>query len=159
MKKIIFLLFSSILLVSCGASKVEQEARKTINGDWNLSSITFPGTSENLDVKLFNTATAECLRNSDWNFVSNNNTGSYTITNMNCSTGTHLFIWSVNEVNAATGNYDLLLKPTNADFKSTTGNTGFRINLTNVSETTMVWEQTVNFEGKPFTITMNFTKK
>lgn len=78
---------------------------------------------------------------------------------MGCSTGTHLFIWSVNEVNPATGNYDLLFKPTNADFKSTTGNTGFRINIENLTATSMVWKQTLTFEGEPFTITMNFNKK
>lgn len=151
-------MFSVLILVSCGPGKIAQEARKTINGEWTLTSITFPGNSNNLDVTLFNDATASCLENSSWSFVSNNNTGIYTVSNMECgNTEKRYFKWSVNTVNATTGDFDFMLKPTNESWDSST-NAGFRINLVTVTETNMVWEQTVNFEGEPFKIQMNFNK-
>jgi len=42
--------------------------------------------------------------------------------------------------------------------KDTENNTGFRLQLTQLTETTMRWEQTVLVEGKPFIIYMNFNK-
>lgn len=147
----------AVVLASCGTSKVVNEARKTINGEWTLSSITFPGNSNNLDVKLFNDATASCLENSTWSFVSNNNSGFYTVSGMSCdNTDNRYFQWSVDKVNAG-GNFDFMLKPTDAQWNSTT-DAGFRINLVSLTGTNMVWEQTVNFEGSPFTIQMNFNK-
>ncbi|MDX1753316.1 MAG: lipocalin family protein, partial [Salinimicrobium sediminis] len=101
---------------------------------------------------------APCLENSTWVFVSNNNTGSYEPSGMTCDTNTEFFIWSIDGSNAAMGNYDLMFKPTNEDHKSEMGNKGYRLNLTNLSQDQMVWEQTVQFEGKPFTIRMNFNK-
>ena len=158
MRKIIFILIAAVLLASCGASQVQREARKTFNGSWTLSNISFPNNSENLQVTLFDDATADCLRNSSWNFISNNNEGTYVVSSPTCDTSTRYFNWSIDEVNAAAGTYNLLLKPTNADHKSTTGNQGFRLNIVTLTDTNMVWEQTVNFEGQLFTIRMNFNK-
>lgn len=157
MKKLILILFSGVLLSSCGASEVVREARATFDGAWTLTNISFPGSSENLNVTLFNDAIAECFTNSDWMFVSNNNTGSYEVTNTDCNTDTRFFIWSISDEGMA-GNFDLLLKPTDADYNSTTGDSGFRLNLVTVSQTSMVWEQNITFEGSPFTIRMNFNK-
>ena len=158
MKKITLLLIVTVLLTACGSGKVEREARKTLNGDWTLTEISYPGSSGEFDVTLFADATATCLKNSDWNFVSNNNTGYYVPVNPQCNTDLRYFIWAVNKVDG-TGNYDFLLKPTNADHKSTTGNQGYRINIVSLTGTGMIWEHTVNFEGEPFTIRMNFIKK
>lgn len=158
MRKNVLILLAVILFASCGPSRVEREAERTFKGNWTLSSVNFPEGSQNLSVTIFQDATAECLRNSDWNFISNNNTGSYAITRPNCDNSSRYFIWSIDEVNADAGSYDLLLKPTDSDYKSVSGNQGFRLNLVNLTDATMVWEQTLNFEGKPFTIRMNFNK-
>ena len=37
-------------------------------------------------------------------------------------------------------------------------NLGFRLQLTQLTETNMRWEQTISVEGKPFIIYMNFNK-
>ena len=158
MKKIMFILMTAVVMASCGPSQVQKEARKTFNGDWTLSNISFPNSSEALQVTLFGDATADCLRNSSWRFISNNNEGTYTLTSPSCDSSMRYFNWSIDEVDAASGTYNLLLKPTNEDHKSTSGNQGFRLNIVTLTDTNMVWEQTVNFEGKPFTIRMNFNK-
>ncbi|WP_029033029.1 lipocalin family protein [Salinimicrobium terrae] len=158
MKKVGFLILSVFFLVSCGSSRVENDARATINGDWQLTDITYPGNDQNVQVSLLNDVPARCLEGSTWNFISNNNTGSFVNSGINCDSETEFFIWSIDGSNAAMGNYDLMFKPTNADHKSETGNQGYRINLTQLSGDQMTWEQTVSFEGKPFTIRMNFNK-
>jgi hypothetical protein len=158
MKKIALIVCLVGTLLSCGSSAVVKESTATIKGDWILSSIEYPGNEENLQITLLNDTSAECLENSTWNFISRNNTGSYEPGKIMCGTQPRFFRWSVTEVNSTAGNYDLMLKPTDQDYKSSTDQ-GFRINLTNLTENRMTWEQTVTFEGAPFTIRMNFNKQ
>lgn len=158
MKKIVLLIFSVVFLLSCGSGRVVNEARETMRGDWQLTSITYPGNNQNVQVSLLNDIPSRCLEGSTWNFIANNNTGSFVPSGMNCDSNTRFFIWSIDGSNAAMGSYDLMFKPTNEDHKSEMGNRGYRINLTQLSGSQMTWEQTVNFEGQPFTIRMNFNK-
>ena len=158
MKKIFILGFVAVLLAACGPSKTAKEARKTFNGKWTLTSVTYPNSSGEFDVTLLNDANASCFENSTWNFVSNNNRGAYSVQGTNCSQGQRYFIWSIDEENTPEGIYDFLLKPTDEDYNSTTGNQGFRMNLKSLSENQMVWEQSVMLEGSPFVIRMNFSK-
>lgn len=158
MKKIAIILILFGFLVSCGSSAVVKEATATIKGDWVLNSVEYPGNAENLEITLLNDTSAQCLEGSTWNFISRNNTGSYKPEKIMCGTQPRFFRWSVTEVNPAAGNYDLMLKPTDQDYKSPTDR-GFRINLTNLTGNQMTWEQTVNFEGEPFIIKMNFNKQ
>lgn len=146
-----------ITLLSCGGTKAVRESKKVMKGDWTLSSINYnqPGTFK---VKLLNDASKECFEGSTWQFIPNNNTGNYTVNNTNCSTGMRYFIFTIQEIDESTGLYDFLLKPTNEKKKSET-NSGFRLQLTQLSDTDMQWRQTVSIEGKPFTINMNFTKQ
>jgi len=159
MKKYLILFTLAALMASCGGtSKVAKEARKTFDGNWTLTSITYPNNTGEFDVTLFNEATASCFENSTWDFVSNNNRGTYTVSGVGCDGTSNYFIWSIDEENTTAGLYDFLLKPTNEDYKSTTGDQGFRMNLRSVTENNMVWEQTVSLDGSPFTIRMNFSK-
>ncbi|MDX1544024.1 MAG: lipocalin family protein [Christiangramia sp.] len=158
MKKFLILLSAVALIASCGPSKTAKEARKTFDGNWTLTSVTYPNNPGEFNVTLFNEASASCFENSTWDFVSNNNRGTYTVTGVGCDGDTNYFIWSIDEENTPAGVYDFLLKPTNEDYKSTTGNQGFRLNLKSLSDTNMVWEQTVSLDGSPFTIRMNFSK-
>lgn len=146
-----------ITLLSCGGTKTVRVSKKVMKGDWTLSSINYnqPGTFK---VKLLNDASKECFEGSTWQFIPNNNTGNYTVNNTNCSTGMRYFIFTIQEIDESTGLYDFLLKPTNEKKKSET-NSGFRLQLTQLSDTDMQWQQTVSIEGKPFTINMNFTKQ
>lgn len=159
MKKIFILLATIGLLASCGGtSKVAKEARKSFDGQWTLTSVTYPNNPGQFNVTLFNEAQASCFENSNWDFVSNNNRGTYTVSGTGCDGETNQFIWSIDEDNTPQGIYDFLLKPTNEDYKSTTGNEGFRLNLQSLTDTNMTWSQTVSLDGSPFTIKMNFTK-
>jgi hypothetical protein len=156
MKKLI-LLFVAVSLISCGASKTVRVSKKVIKGDWVLSSINYSQTGT-YNVTLFNDVSKACFEGSTWQFVPNNNTGVYTINDASCPTGERHFVFTIQEVDAETGLYDFLLKPTNEKHKSET-NQGFRLKLSALSEYDMQWQQSVNVGGSSFTINMNFSKK
>ena len=155
MKKVI-LIFLAFGLISCGSSKTIRDSKKTIKGDWTLSTITYSKTGK-YNVTLLNDTSKDCFEGSTWQFVPNNNTGTYSINEPSCSTGVRNFVFTIQEVNAETGLYDFLLKPTNEKSKSDT-NQGFRLSLKSLSETAMQWQQTVMADGEYFIINMNFTK-
>jgi len=141
---------------ACGTPKTVQESRKVIKGYWNLDKVSY-SSSGTYNVTLLNDTSAECFEGSSWRFIPNNNTGVYTINNGNCPTGDRNFIFDIQEMDPTTGLYDFLLKPTSAKGKSE-DNSGFRLRLTQLNETSMRWEQTVTLDGSPFKINMNFSK-
>lgn len=155
MKRIILLIFA-ISLVSCGSSKTVRDSKSAIKGSWTLNSISYDKVGK-YNVTLLNDTSKDCFEGSTWQFVPNNNTGTYTINESSCSTGIRHFIFTIEEKNAETGIYDFMLKPTNENYKSDT-NQGFRLNLKSLSETSMQWQQTVIVDGGSFIITMNFNK-
>ncbi|MEL0455170.1 lipocalin [Flavobacteriaceae bacterium SZ-1-7] len=156
MKKLLLLLVT-ISVLSCGASKTVRDSKKVIKGNWVLNKIDYSQLGT-YNVKLLNDESKDCFVGSSWQFVPNNNTGIYTINNSQCSIGDRYFVFTIDEVNKETGLYDFLLKPTDEKYKSETKQ-GFRLSLVQLSDSNMQWEQTVNVEGKPFTITMNFIKQ
>ena len=156
MKKLALSIGIILMILSCGTSKTVRDSKKVIKGDWTLSSIVY-STAGKYNVTLLNDTSKDCFEGSTWQFIPNNNTGTYSINETSCTTGVRNFVFTIQEVNADTGLYDFLLKPTDAKHKSDT-NQGFRLSLTSLSETSMQWQQTVYVDGKPFTITMNFNK-
>ena len=159
MKRITLISLSliTLFLVSCGGTKATKTSPKILKGYWSASSITYSEEGDFV-VELFGDTSKECFEGSTWRFIPNNNTGIYTINGNDCPTGDRNFIFAIQEPNAGTGLYDFLLKPTNAKKKSETGNTGFRLQLTHLTENSMSWKQSLNLDGKPFSITINFTK-
>ena len=155
MKHLILCLLTACLL-SCGTTKTVRQSKKVIKGDWVIDNISYSETGT-YNVKLLGDASKECFEGSTWNFIPNNNTGTYTVNSTECTEGVRNFVFTIKEIDELTGLYDFLLKPTNEKNKSET-NTGFRLNLTALSDTQMQWKQTVALEGKPFTITINFSK-
>jgi len=156
MKKLCMFTVVIFTIISCGTPKTVIQSKKVIKGYWNLDTVTY---SESGDFKtlLLNDASATCFEGSTWRFIPNNNTGNYTINNQNCVLGERYFIFTIQEIDPNTGLYDFLLKPTNEKEKSE-DNKGFRLNLTQLSESTMQWQQTVLLGGQPLKINMNFSK-
>ncbi|MBQ0787975.1 MAG: lipocalin family protein [Oceanihabitans sp.] len=146
----------TVCLLSCGTTKTVRQSKKVIKGDWIVDTITYSELGT-YNVKLLGDASKKCFEGSTWHFIPNNNTGTYAITDLECTDGVRNFVFTIKEIDELTGLYDFLLKPTNEKNKSET-NAGFRLNLTALSDTQMQWKQTVDLEGKPFTITINFSK-
>ncbi len=158
MKKIIILLFTGLLLSSCGTNKVVKESRKTLKGTWTLDNINYGDADGVYKVKLFEDVSSECFVGSVWKFIPNNNFGNYDITGTNCVGGKRYFVWSIPDGGKSATSYDILLKPTDEKMKSTMNNEGFRLNLDYLSDDSLRLTQTLEVNGKPFTINMNFSK-
>ena len=156
MKKVLYSICIALIVFSCGSSKTVRDSKKVIKGEWVLSSIIYSKTGK-YNVTLLNDTNKECFEGSTWQFIPNNNTGTYNINESSCSTGVRNFVFTIQEIDPKTGLYDFLLKPTNEKNKSET-NQGYRLKLTALSETNMQWQQTVSVDGIPFIINMNFSK-
>lgn len=157
MKKLGITLFIATLFVSCSLSKVEKSARKTIDGNWVLNSVTYDEEGV-FDTTLFDDATASCFKDSQWFFRSNNSTGTYNVTNAECSTGVRYFRWAANEIGKDTGDFDFTMKFTDEKKKDLQDKTGYRMKMKYLDENSMQITQTIQFEGKPFNINLNFTR-
>ena len=157
MKKLGITLLIATLFVSCSLSKVEKSARKTVDGNWLLNSVTYDSQGT-FNTTLLNDATASCFEKSEWFFRSNNSTGTYNIINADCSTGTRNFRWAANEIGKNSGNFDFTMKLTDAKKKDLEKNAGFRMNLRYLDDNSMQITQTIQFEGKPFNVNLNFKK-
>lgn len=140
-------------IVSCGVSKNVKSKEKTIKGNWILNKITYSKTGD-YNVTMFNDTTKECLEGSNWKFVPNNNSGVYAVNGVNCAAGDRGFIFVIQEINLASDYYDFLLKPKNNE-----SNIGFRIELSQLSESNMKWQQNLMVDGTPFIINMDFIKQ
>ncbi len=143
-------------LFSCGTPKTVTQSKKVLKGYWSLDNISYSEAGI-YNVTLFDDASKDCFVGSTWRFIPNNNTAVYTINGANCSTGDRNFIFTIDAVETSSGLYDFLIKPTNAKGKSA-DKIGYRVNLAQLSETSMMWIQTLNVDGKPFNINMNFSK-
>ena len=157
MKKLGITLLVATLFVSCSLSKVEKSARKTVDGNWQLNSVTYDEKGV-FNTHLLNDVTATCFENSQWFFRSNNSTGTYNILDSDCSTGVRNFRWAANEIGKDSGVFDFTLKFTDDKKKDFEKNTGYRMNLKYLDDNHMQITQTIQFEGKPFNINMNFTR-
>ena len=157
MKKLIVVFALALFAFSCGSTKTVRASKKVIKGEWTLQNITYSQTGT-FNVTLLNDVSKECFEQSTWKFIPNNNSGMYTVNDANCATGDRNFNFTIQEVDEMTGLYDFLLKPTNEKGKSDTNN-GFRINLVQLNESSMIWQQSLSVDGKPFIISMNFSKK
>ncbi|MGB1451209.1 MAG: lipocalin family protein, partial [Marinirhabdus sp.] len=120
-------------------------SKSEIKGNWTLHTISYDQTGT-YNITLLADTSKECFEGSTWRFIPNNNTGTYTINNGNCPTGDRNFIFTIQEVNSDTGLYDFLLKPT-AKLGKPDDKTGFRLRLSQLSGTSMQWEQVVPLDG------------
>lgn len=158
MRKLIYVCILAIVTASCGTPKTVIQSKKVMKGYWTLDNISY-SESGTFNVTLLSDTSRECFEGSTWRFIPNNNSGLYTITDSNCPTGDRNFIFSIQEMDQSSGLYNFLLKPTTKQGKPDKDRSiGFRLRLSQLSENSMQWQQTVNLEGSPFTITMNFSK-
>ena len=157
MNRVLAIIAFSLILVSCGSKQsavsiAEREIdKKEFKGNWTLSSVNFDGYRK-YDVTLFNDASTDCFLVSDWNFVSNNNKGSYEITSNSCETGKRYFIWVLDSDNRA-----FKLKPTDEDYNSE-DNLGYTLNIKSVSENQIILGQQLTIDGGPVNMELQLIK-
>ncbi len=154
--KLGFLSVLMFLTFACKSTQPIRQAEKILKGNWTLTKVSYsrPGT---FNVKLYNDAGANCFEGSIWQFIPNNNTGTYQFTTDGCDTSVKNIKWTI-PLQGAQQTYNFMMKPLTVKKKSIEGNKGFRTTLESLDGSQMVWSQKLEFEGKPFKITMNFVK-
>ena len=129
-----------------------------LNGNWVLNSITFDGLPQDtkFTATVFDDVPYSCFNGSTWSFPNNGN-GSYTINSSDatCNAGTRNIYWSV--VNNSGTNYLQFKILNGAAAKKVTS--GYQMQITSVTATSMVLSSPVDFEGKSISIIYGFSKQ
>lgn len=153
--KFLFLTLAVFMLAACSSTKVVRSSQKGLKGNWTLSSIT---TSEGGIVKikqLFDQASPDCFEGSQWSFVSNNNSGTYTFQDASCSASANSIMWFMEE-NGDEVNFLWKFIPEGTKAKDV--KTGYKLKLVSQTETEFVLAQDAAFEGSMITIYYDFIR-
>ena len=171
MKKVILMLAigTSFMLGSCASTNVaksQMETGKEVRGAWTLSDVSYQGLANhqvqgNVKVtetvsSVFDMAKPECFVGSTWNLVQNNKTGTYTFNTSDsaCPSGTAKIIWNI--VEEGTTTYFTFKDVTGIKAKQNTA--GYKLQVTNLSETNMTLSQDVRVDGKIAQVIYSFQR-
>ena len=167
MKKTITIIALAILLVACKSksvttaaipnepvttNKLDRNSQVAIKGNWIISTVTYPG-SEFIKVNSFQIADSKCFEGSTWNFISNNNKGSMTLTKSDCIAFTSPIVWSV------TKEGQFVLKVLNAGEKAKKVRDGYVLSLSNLTETSFQLVDKINVGGQTKDVIYQFQKQ
>lgn len=157
-KKSFFVLLMAVgLLSSCSVSKSAMKDRKTIDGPWLLNGVSYTGAQGNFKSVLFNDASSDCFKGSNWYFRNNNSTGSYVLANSaDCSLEERFIRWSILEREGM--NAQLQFKFVDDRYKDISGGQGYRLDIASLSEARMRLESKVTVDGTPVTVVYEFIK-
>ncbi|KGO93425.1 lipocalin family protein [Flavobacterium subsaxonicum] len=148
MKKLLSLCMLVALFASCGS--LDQKSQVGLKGNWTISSVTYPG-SEYIKVTSFDVADSKCFEGSSWNFISNNNKGTMTLTKADCPAFTSPIVWTITKEGAF-------------NFKITEGEKakrvtqGYTLQIRNQTESSFQLVDNVTVGGKTVEVTYQFSK-
>lgn len=148
MKKLLSICMLVVLATSCGS--LDQKAQVGIKGNWTISSVTYPG-SDYIKVTSFDVADSQCFVGSSWNFVSNNNKGTMSLTKAGCPSFSSPIVWTVTKEGSFT------LKITEGE-KAKRVTEGYILRIQNQTETSFQLVDNVDVGGKNVEVVYNFTK-
>jgi hypothetical protein len=167
MKKIITLLLLTVVLFACksksgttsapvknepvASTKLDKSSQVAIKGNWKITSVSYPG-SDYIAVNSFQIADSKCFVGSTWNFISNNNKGSMSLTKSDCPAFTSPIVWSINKEGV------FVLKIVEAGVKSKTVTQGYLLRVDNQTETSFQLIDIINVGGQTKEITYQFEK-
>jgi Lipocalin-like domain len=159
-------IYSSIALITiisffsaCSGSKEAGTMKKTINGNWTLKTIAIEGNNSILNVKVFNEANNNCFIGSQWNFISNNSMGTYTLppgTSDGCVASSRKIRWSIYEPKGEEKKFQF--KRLDEKNNPMDDNNGYRLSMSSLTDSSMQLKSDISYEGKPVAVIYNFTK-
>jgi len=167
MKKAITIIVLAILFVACKSksgttattvenkpvttTKLDRSSQVAIKGNWVISSVTYPG-SDYIKVNSFQIADSKCFVGSTWNFISNNNKGSMSLTKSDCPAFSSPIVWSVNKEG------QFILKVLDAGEKAKKVRDGYVLSVANQSETSFQLVDKINVGGQVKEVIYQFEK-
>ncbi|TRW24881.1 hypothetical protein FMM05_09255 [Flavobacterium zepuense] len=137
-----------VLFASCGS--LDQKAQVGIKGNWTISNVSYPG-SDYIKVTSFDVADSKCFVGSSWNFISNNNKGTMTLTNSSCPAFSSPIVWTVTKE----GTFNL--KITEGE-KAKRVTQGYILQIRNQTESSFQLVDNVTVGGKTVEVTYQFSK-
>jgi hypothetical protein len=163
MKKIIFLCMLATMVFACKSAstatpkdttistKLDRSSQVAIKGNWVITNVSYPG-SEYIKVNSFQIADSKCFIGSTWNFISNNNKGSMTLTDGSCSAFNSPIVWSINKEGF------LVLKIVEAGTKSKNVKEGYLLKVANQTENSFQLIDNINVGGQTKEVTYQFQR-
>jgi hypothetical protein len=166
MKKTITLLIVAVVFFACKSTsgtstpvviepvantKLDKSSQVAIKGNWIITSVSYPG-SNYFKVNSFQIPDSQCMIGSTWNFISNNNKGSMSLTKSDCPSFSSPIVWSINKDGL------FVLKIVEAGVKSKTVTQGYLLRVANQTETSFQLIDTINVGGQNKDITYQFEK-
>jgi len=156
MKKIITVMIVAVLLFACKttsvtSTKLDRSSQVGIKGNWVITNVLYPG-SDYIKVNSFQIADSKCFIGSTWNFISNNNKGSMSLTKADCPAFSSPIIWSVNKET------QFVLKILDAGEKAKKVRDGYVLRVANQTETSFQLIDIINVGGQNKEITYQFEK-
>jgi len=148
-----------VVLASCSVSKEARSIKKNMNGNWILQTVTVEGITGVVKTRVFNEADLGCFIGSEWNFISNNSMGSYTLIDKskNCTPVKRFIRWSVYEPKDATKEFQF--KRLDDKKNAMDNGDGYRLKVTEQDGTNLKLRSDIVFDGHAGAIIYNFVKK
>ncbi len=151
--------FIALALSACSVSKEARGIKKNINGNWILQTITTEGITGVTKTTIFNEAEFSCFIGSEWNFISNNSMGSYTLVDQGkgCPQIKRYIRWSIYEPKDMEKEFQF--KRLDDKKNSMDNGNGYRLKVTSTTDNTMSLRSDIMFNGNAGAIIYNFAKK
>ncbi|MFN0081290.1 MAG: lipocalin family protein [Ferruginibacter sp.] len=147
------------IISSCSSSKQARTYKRTVNGNWQLQTITTEGIIGKIKAQVLDEADFNCFVGSMWNFNQNNSLGYYNIAKNGgeCVAVRRNIRWSIYE--EGTTPKVLQYKRVDDRYKDMDeGKAGFRFTILRLDDTNMQLKSDISFEGKPASFIYNFVR-
>lgn len=158
MKRLALFLCLIGLVVSCkpkqttvASSTVDRRSQVAIKGNWTITSVSFPG-SDYIKVTSFDIADSKCFEGSNWQFVSNNDSGTMELMKGNCPQFASKIKWYVNK------DQQFVLKLLDAGEKARKVRDGYILLLTNQTQESFQLIDKIDVGGKLTSVVYQFKK-
>lgn len=132
-------------------TKLDRSSQVAIKGNWKITSVSYPG-ADYIRVNSFQIADSKCFVESTWNFISNNNKGSMSLTKSDCPAFSSPIVWSINKDGM------FVLKIVESGVKSKTVTQGYLLKVANQTETSFQLVDIINVGGQNKEVTYQFEK-
>jgi Lipocalin-like domain len=157
MKKLILLFAIVVLASSCKSTapivsnSIDMRSQVAIKGNWSIVSVTYVG-SEMFPISPFEIADSKCFEGSNWNFVSNNDSGDMTLTKSSCKAFTSPIKWYVNKEG------QFVLKFLNEGIKAKNTTQGYILEVADQTKESFKLIDNIKIGGKMTEIVYSFRK-
>ncbi len=148
-----------LIMASCATSKEARNYKSSVNGKWQLQTITTEGITGKVKAQILDEADFNCFVGSMWSFNQYNNLGTYEISKNGgeCVAVKRNIRWTIDET--AGMPKKLGYKRVDDKYRAIDENkAGFLFTIVSIDKNNMQLRSDISFEGKPASFIYNFTK-